>query len=66
MGGMYDLYKTNAERWEQKEAFDNFFGFAKKYLEVRYDDEFNMEIHKIMDGIWAEQITKPSQFYVTD
>lgn len=66
MEDLYQSYKENAERWEQKEAFDNFFGDASVYVKLRLDDEFNKEIHMIMNEIWTEQISKPSQFYVTD
>lgn len=60
------MYKINAQRWEMKEAFDNFFVDAKQYLKLRWDDKFNVEIHMIMDGIWKEQISKPSQFYMIE
>lgn len=62
----YEKYKKNAERWEMKEAFDNFFGKVKRYMKMRIDQRFNKEINFIMDQIWTEQIRKPSQYYVTD
>ncbi len=66
MGNLYQYYKENAKRCEQKESFDNFFQDASVYLKLRWDNEFNVEVHKIMDEIWIEQISKPSQFYVSD
>ena len=62
----YEQYMVQAERWELKEAFDNFFGDARKYLHMRIDDPFTVEIHFIMDGIWNEQIRKPCQIYSND
>ncbi len=56
----------NAKSWELKESFDNFFGDAKQYVNLRNDDEFTTEMHSIMDLIWKEQISKPSQIYTND
>jgi hypothetical protein len=62
--GDYEMYKANAERWQIKEAFDNFFiKKASPYLRMRNDNEFNNEIHYIMDQIWAKQLKNPSQFF---
>lgn len=55
-----------AEQWELKESFDNFFGDVRKYLHMRSDNPFNVEIHLIMDGIWNEQIRKPCEIYSND
>lgn len=64
MAGMYEMYKQNAERWQMKEAFDNFFHEkAKPYLRLTFDDQFNKEIHFIMDQIWSFQMKNPSQFF---
>ncbi len=57
------MYKENAERWQVKEAFDNFFGNVQKYLHMRKDNEFNSEIQIIMDQIWKKQLKNPSQFF---
>ncbi len=57
------MYKENAERWEIKEAFDNFFVNVQKYLRMRKDNEFNNEIQLIMDQIWKKQLKNPSQFF---
>ncbi len=63
---VYEQEVMNAERWAMKEAFDEFFEKAKGYLQLRFDDEFNIEIHYVMDLIWKEQISKPSQIYTND
>ena len=62
----YENYVMNAERWAIKEAFDEFFDKATEYTHMRNDDEFNHELKFIMDLIWEEQITMPSQIYTND
>lgn len=56
----------NAKSWELKESFDNFFNDSKEYVRMRIDDEFKTEMHFVMDQIWKEQISKPSQIYTND
>jgi len=64
MEGMYEMYKENAQRWQIKEAFDNFLiEKASPYLRLRNDIEFNKEIQYIMDQIWINQLKNPSQFF---